>query len=502
VTAAGHPDPSAWARINDLFHRAAELPAQDRARFLENTEPDAGIRAEVLSLLDVHARAGGFIETPAGRIATPAVPETIGAYRIERVLGQGGMGVVYLAVDTRLGRTVALKAVAPAFAGDATKRDRLRREARAAASLNHPGIAMVYALEEIDGELYIAGEHVPGETLRDELARGPLSIPDAAATIAAIARALAAAHQQGIVHRDLKPENIVRTPDGGIKILDFGLARVREATTDSSTNLSADGRVFGTPAYMSPEQIRGGPADARSDIFALGIMLYECVTGTNPFAGSSPASTIARILESEPPRLTDAIVALPAGSIAGLERVVLTCLRKAPDARFRSAEDLARALDDLLASPEVLPAAAPSTRAGRRDAVSRALWWWQFHQAAATAIYAALVVLMWRARHIAPGSAGTLLFLGGLVGAIVASAVRLNTWFTLTLDLASWQAHEGRTRALRASADVLFAAALAAEGIRSLPVDEHWGVFLVAAAAAVLVSFAVVEPATRRALER
>ena len=470
-------------------------------------ESDADVRAEVLSLLDAHARAGGFIETPAGRITPAALPETIGDYRIQRVLGQGGMGVVYLAVDTRLGRTVALKAVAPAFAGDATKRDRLRREARAAASLNHPGIAMVYALEEIDGELFIAGEYVPGETLCDELARGPLSIPDAAATIAAIARALTAAHHQGIVHRDLKPENVVRTPEGGIKILDFGLARVRESDGATSTNLSAEGAVFGTPAYMSPEQIRGGPADARSDIFALGIMLYECVTGMNPFAGSSPASTIAHILESEPPRLAESVVALPAGSIAGLERVVLTCLRKVPDARFRSAEDLARALDDLLVPTAVLSdggLAGADTRsaATTSEAGSRALWWWQFHQAAATAIYAALVVLMWRARHIAPGSTGTLLFLGGLVGAIVASAVRLNTWFTLTLDVASWQAHEGRTRALRASADVLFAAALAAEGIRSLPVDEHWGVFLVAAAAAVLVSFAVIEPATRRAMER
>jgi serine/threonine protein kinase len=497
VTSADRPDPAAWARINDLFHRAIELPAEQRPGFLEHAEPDPGIRAEVLSLLDAHARADGFIETPAGRIAPVAVPETIGVYRIERVLGQGGMGVVYLAVDTRLDRTVALKAVAPAFSGDATKRDRLRREARAAASLNHPGIAMVYALEEIEGELYIAGEYVPGETLRDELARGPLPVQDATATIAAIARALSAAHQRGIVHRDLKPENIVRTPDGGIKILDFGLARMRESGTGTA-NLSADGAAFGTPAYMSPEQIRGGPADARSDIFALGIMLYECVTGTNPFAGSSPASTIARILESEPPRLTEGSVALPAGSIAGLERVVLTSLRKAPDARFRSADELARALDDLLTGPGP---SSHETRAAHGDTSSRAVWWWQFHQGAAVVFYGVLVVLMWRARHIAPGSAGTLLFLAGLVGAIVASAVRLNTWFTLRLDAVAWRAHEGRTRALRASADVLFAAALAAEGIRSLPVDEHWGVFLVAAAAAVLVSFAVVEPATRRALE-
>ena len=202
------------------------------------------------------------------------VPERIGHYLIRGVLGEGGMGVVYLAEDSRLGRTVALKAVAPQYVGDPARRERLRREARAAASLQHPGIATVFALEEIDDHLYIAGEYVPGETLRDELARGPLTPARAVETMLAIARALAVAHERGVIHRDLKPENLMRTPAGDMKILDFGLARVHDPVSTDAT-LSAEGSVLGTPAYMSPEQIRGKTVDGRADLFALGVVLYS-----------------------------------------------------------------------------------------------------------------------------------------------------------------------------------------------------------------------------------
>lgn len=515
------PGAENWARVNELFHRAAEVPIDARARFLEETEPLATIRAEVLSLLEAYDRSEDFIETPAGQIGLPApAPSAIGPYTIRGLVGEGGMGVVYLATDTRLGRTVALKAVAPAFAGDAARRERLRREARAAASLNHPGIAAVYALEEIDGDLYIAGEYVPGETLRDELARGPLAPAEARSTVSAIARALSVAHAQGIVHRDLKPENVVRTPAGAVKILDFGLARVR-ADRPVTVDLTADDGVFGTPAYMSPEQIRGDEVDARSDIFSLGIMLYECVSGANPFVGSSAAATIARILEFEPARLADAAPPEARERLSHLERVVATCLRKSVDGRFRTADQLADALDAQpplgpgvgLARGAELPVdpthesvrvheSGPASDAIRRSTDAQALWWWQFHQAMATLGYAGLVALLWRARHLVPGPSGTLLFLAGLVGAIVACAIRLNAWFTLRLGDDAWTRQHDRTHTLRAGADGLFVGALAGEGIRALDVSEHWAILLVAAAAAVLVSCAVVEPATRRAVTR
>jgi serine/threonine-protein kinase len=501
VSGEDRPDREAWAAVSDLFSRALEHPANERAAFVRETAADVSVRDEVLSLLAAHARAEHFIEAPAAVLDEPTgarLPREIGPYRIRALIGEGGMGVVYLAEDSRLRRVVALKAVRPAFVTDAAKRERLRREARAAASLNDPGIATVYALEEIDGQLYIASEYVPGETLRDELARGALDPRAAATTIAAIARALGAAHARGIVHRDLKPENVVRTPAGGVKILDFGLARTRERTA-LSVDLSADGDVFGTPAYMSPEQIRGETVDARSDIFALGIMLYEGLTGANPFAGASPASSIARILEVQPPPLDPGhlgAVARPA-ALRRLDQVLFTCLEKSPDARYPSVSHLVSDLErwDSPGTDAASVAEDPAPAA-------RALWWWQFHQAAATGVYGALAVAMWRVRHVTEGPTGTLLFLAALVAAIVASAIRLNAWFALRLDHRAWATQQAASRGWRTAADVVFVAAMTAEGIRLLTIDEHWGVFLVALAAAVFVSFVIVEPATRQAIER
>ena len=374
-------DTEDWRRINDLFHRALEEAPERRAAFLdESCGGDEALRQEVASLLEAHARAADFIEAPAQTLtdldADPTgagaalVGSQIGQYRIERVLGEGGMGVVYLAEDVRLGRTVALKALAPRYTGDAARRERLRREARAAASLTHPGIATVYALEEFDGQIFIAGEYVPGETLREELARGPLSAMRSLETALGVARALAAAHDRGIVHRDLKPENIVRTGSGDVKILDFGLARFRDPPP-SLAHLTDDGMILGTPAYMSPEQIRGTAVDGRSDLFSLGIVLYELVAGQHPFAGSDPASTIARILEAEPARLGD----LPPAArwnpavLGALEDVVTTCLRKVPDQRFRSAHDLIEALEHA----RLRERRARGTETSRRCASRRAL---------------------------------------------------------------------------------------------------------------------------------
>ena len=214
---------------------------------------------------------------------------------------------------------------------------------------------------------------MPGETLRDELARGPLGALRALDTALGIARALAAAHDRGVVHRDLKPENVIRTPGGDVKILDFGLARFRDLPAELA-HLTDDGDVLGTPAYMSPEQIRGGTVDGRSDLFALGIMLYELVSGRHPFAGADPASTIARILEGEPARLTTISTAgaWNAAVLGELEEVVLTCLRKAPEARYRSVHDfVARARARAGAMVTGVGASSPDAPLGRRRAADR-----------------------------------------------------------------------------------------------------------------------------------
>jgi serine/threonine protein kinase len=491
-------DREIWARVGELFHRAIELPATERVAFVTRATQDDRVRREVLSLIASHDRATDFIEHAAARLDTAEPPDRIGHYVIRGVLGEGGMGVVYLAEDSRLSRTVALKAVAPQFLNDAARRERLRREARAAAALHHPGIATVFALEEIDGHLYIAGEYVPGETLRDELSRGPLTATRAVDTILGVARALAVAHERGVIHRDLKPENLMRTPSGEVKILDFGLARLHDPSANEIA-LSGDGTVLGTPAYMSPEQIRGTTVDARADLFALGVVLYELLTSENPFAGHDPASTIARILESEPERLRDrAPIDSSAAAIGQLDRVVHTCLRKRATDRFPSARELVAALEDVQATLAGRRRDSAPLPAERPVSSERAVWWWKFHQAATAIGYAALLLPLWRLRNFAE-PAGTLLFVGGLVGATAAGAVRLHAWFAVDLDRSRWRREQRQSAPWRLAADVLMTAVLGAEGIIALLSREAWGILLVAASAAVLVAFAVVEPATTRA---
>ena len=507
-------DSDVWRRINDLFHRALEQPPDQRDAFLaDSCAGDEALRREVASLLASHARAADFIEEPAQTVTSleagqygadaALVGSQIGQYRIERVLGEGGMGVVYLAEDVRLGRTVALKALAPKFTGDAARRERLRREARAAASLSHPGIATVYALEEFDGQIFIAGEYVPGETLREELSRGPLSAMRTLETALGLARALAAAHDRGIVHRDLKPENIVRTGSGDVKILDFGLARFRDMPK-SLAHLTDDGMILGTPAYMSPEQIRGTAVDGRSDLFSLGIVLYELVAGQHPFAGSDPASTIARILESEPARLVN----LPPAArwnptvLGELEDVLTTCLRKLPEQRYRSAHTLIEALErarlamaGLVSEPR---AAAPKAAAVLE---SQARWWWQFHQAIAASAYLGLLIPLWLARSTLGGPIGLVLFAVGLISAIIAAVLRCHLWFLDRLDAIHLRQHPDPTRLWVRIADVVFAATLLTAGVAlpGLTTSTALGLVLMASAVAVFLAFAIIEPATASA---
>jgi serine/threonine-protein kinase len=487
-----------WARIDQLFHRALDLPPGDRASWLErirHEHPD--VADAVISLVAAHERAGAFLESSVGSPNAGRFPTgtTIGPYEIQGVIGHGGMGVVYLANDTRLGRTVALKALRPEHVGNTTHRERFRREAQAAASLHHPGIATVFALEEIQGQAYIATEYVPGETLRDEIARGPLPLDTALDTALAIARALAVAHHAGIVHRDLKPENVVRGPGGVIKILDFGLARLPREVAPAITQ---DGSVFGTPAYMSPEQIRGLEADARSDLFALGVILYELLTATHPFLRDEPSATLARVLESTPPPVS---ARRPGLTPPEIDRIVAACLSKDPAARPASAEALGLSLERIRAGAtrppvERQPSAVPPLSG---IAIERARWWWRFHQAAVTVGYGLLLAPLWQLRaHVSPEH-GRLVFLTALVAAIVASALRLHLWFADDLDPSERARQHDRSAKWIRLGDWVFVAVMAASGVLSLDTTVVAGVVLVAGAAAALVSCTIIEPSTTRA---
>jgi eukaryotic-like serine/threonine-protein kinase len=268
----------------------------------------------------------------------------IGPYEIVGVVGAGGMGVVYRARDTRLGRDVALKVLPPECGADADRLRRFEQEARAAGSLNHPNVLTVHDFGTHEGAPFLVTELLEGQTLRERLREGLVPVRKALDWGAQIARGLAAAHDKGIVHRDLKPDNLFVTRDGRVKILDFGLARAlggEASGTESTLAATAPGAVLGTAGYMSPEQVRGKPTDARADIFSFGAVLYEMLTGKLAFAGDSHAERGYAILNSEPPDPSASGISVP----PPVERLLRRCLEKSPDERFQSARDLAFALE-------------------------------------------------------------------------------------------------------------------------------------------------------------
>jgi len=295
----------------------------------------------------------------------------LGPYEIVGQIGAGGMGEVYRAKDSRLGRDVAIKVLPSTFSSDGDRLRRFEQEAKAAGVLNHPNITAVYDIGEMDGAPYVVQELLEGETLRAALAGGRLSARRATDYAMQIAHGLSAAHDKGIVHRDLKPENLFVTKDGRVKILDFGLAKLTQAegVSSSATNLPTETRgtepgvVMGTLGYMSPEQVRGRPADARSDIFSFGAILYEMLAGRRAFHGDSAADTMSAILREDPPDLS-----VTNQSISpGLERIVRHCIEKSPEQRFHSAHDVAFALEALTGSstPSVVGAGAAPVPARR-----------------------------------------------------------------------------------------------------------------------------------------
>jgi tetratricopeptide (TPR) repeat protein len=288
----------------------------------------------------------------------------LGGYEIVSLLGTGGMGEVYRARDIRLGREVAIKVLPEQFFEDKERRERFEREARLLAAVSHPNIAVIYSFEEIPGRYLLVQELLDGEALREKLG-APLAPKRAVDYAIQIARGLAAAHEKGIVHRDIKPENVFVTKDGFVKILDFGLARQRaipssvESSSPTEAQATTPGEVLGTVGYFSPEQVRGLPADARSDIFAFGCVLYEMLSGKRAFKKETAAETMAATLREEPPDLSESNRSVP----AGLENIVRHCFEKEPEGRFQSARDVVFALEAL---PDVSSArpAAPMSPAG------------------------------------------------------------------------------------------------------------------------------------------
>src|SRR6184192_3570293 len=310
--------------IEQIFRAALDQEPDQISAFLDKAcEGDEVLRRKVEALLASRQRVGSFIETSAVGIATRIiesgqadllVDRTIGHYKISKRIGSGGMGEVYLATDVTAGRQAALKLLPMRFTGDAERLKRFQQEARAVVALNHPNILTVYEIGEDHSTHYIASELIEGETLRQRLARGRMQVGEALDVAVQVASALAAAHEAGIVHRDINPGNIMLRRDGYVKVLDFGIAKLAEsafaeATADGTGSMTlADtnlGSILGTARYMSPEQAYGEHVDQSTDIWSLGVVLYEMVTGHVPFTGDTPQDVMSSILEKEPRPLTE-----------------------------------------------------------------------------------------------------------------------------------------------------------------------------------------------------
>jgi serine/threonine protein kinase len=346
--------PERWQQIKEIFHEALEHDPGDRATFLlQVCDTDAALREQLAALIASHEQATDFIETPASDLAAAVLIEeqsgltpgqTLGPFRIRKALAKGGMGQVYLGEDTRLGRPVALKLLPNQFTSDRDRVRRFEQEARAASALNHPNIVTIYEIGQSDSLHFIATEFVVGETLREHLKKKSMTVGEVLDVGAQIAAALEAAHQAGIIHRDIKPENIMVRRDHVVKVLDFGLAKLmpeglQRVETMVQTN---PGVVMGTVAYMSPEQARGYDVDARTDIWSLGVVLYEMITGRAPYTGETPSHVIVSILENEQTSLS-----VDPEVPQELDHIVSKALCKDRHGRYQSISDIALDLKNL-----------------------------------------------------------------------------------------------------------------------------------------------------------
>jgi serine/threonine protein kinase len=382
--------PERWQQIKEVVHQALELAPDQRSTFVERAcSSDHSLRHEVESLLSCgDAVSSSFLQSSAPQV-TLAPGTKLGDYEVQNLVGSGGMGQVYRARDLRLGRDVAIKVLPSLLSADRERLRRFEQEARATAALSHPNILAVFQMGSYEGAPYLVSELLEGETLREQIQRGRLSVRKAIDFGVQIARGLAAAHEKGIVHRDLKPENLFVTKDGRIKILDFGLAKVTQAQHSSAqsaptlTGATEPGMIMGTVGYMSPEQVRGHVADHRSDIFAFGAILYEMLTGKLAFQKATAADTMAAILSQDPPDISQVSPSTP----PALQRVVHRCLEKGPDQRFQSASDLGFALQAISDSSSF------TSIGGHRYSWPKGVW-----IVAAAVILTAVAIVVWWTR--------------------------------------------------------------------------------------------------------
>ena len=361
-----------WRRVEDLFHRAAELPPADRSRWLAHEcAGDERLLRDVESLLAHDAESADVIGAAVGR-AVEHIPEDagqflgkhVGGYVITELIGKGGMGIVFRALDTRLNRSVAIKAVSPDCFADAERKRRFLQEAKSASALNHPNIVTIYGIVEEQGMDFIIMEYVTGKTLDQLNRRKGLPLKQVLKYSLDVTDALSAAHAAGIVHRDIKPSNIIVTSQDRVKVLDFGLAKLTEPARPESATTALEtepGKVIGTAAYMSPEQAEGKPTDPRSDIFSFGAVLYELVTGRRPFQGDTAIRILSAVISKDPPPVRSIVAGVP----QEIEKIVTRCLRKDPNRRIQHMVDVRLALQEALEdidSPSVAPVPARPPR--------------------------------------------------------------------------------------------------------------------------------------------
>jgi eukaryotic-like serine/threonine-protein kinase len=337
--------PERWQEVKDVLAAALERTPEGRRVYLDDACTDPALRREVESLIVAHEQGGSeFLQVPAAQSGDAFRMKSgsmLGHYEILARIGVGGMGEVYEARDTKLGRRVAIKVLPAAFVHDTERLSRFQREARMLASLNHPNIATIHGLEQSGGVHYLVMELVPGQTLAERITHGALPLEEALKLASQIAEALEAAHEKGILHRDLKPSNILVTEKGAAKLLDFGLAKLLNTASEDAT-LTLEGTVSGTPAYMSPEQARGESLDARSDVFGFGAVLYEMFSGKRAFGRDSVAQSLSAVLRDEPS---------PLEAPAEIDLIVRKCLAKQPLDRFPSMRAVKAALEEVSTKP-------------------------------------------------------------------------------------------------------------------------------------------------------
>jgi hypothetical protein len=488
--------PERWQQVQAVFHAALEQPPAAREEYIATVAAgDDALSREVHSLLATHDSAPDFLEKPAYEVAASLILDEpslsgrqIGNYEVLEEIGRGGMGIVYAARDVNLDRMVALKALPHDYTSDLTRRARLRREGKAAARLSHPAIATVFDLTEVDGQLFLISELVRGENLRDELKRGPLEPGRLLETLTDIASGLAAAHDAGVVHRDLKPENIIRCTDGHVKILDFGLARMPSASAHTTAQLTEVSTVPGTPGYMSPEQLRGEEVDARTDIFAFGIVGWELATGRHPL-GVDNVELLANLAELMEGRGGGTFTQpLP---VPGLSLVLRRCLRVNAAERYGSGAAL---LTDLRALRLHRDSGATAIQPS-----PSALWWWQFHQATVATVNGLTPVAAWFVRRWAGPPYGTVAFFVVLALATISVTLRLNLLFISRIHPITLPRHRTRLYSYIAAAEALLALVLLASAALVAGPYDGMAAVLITLAVVTIASLGIIEPATTSA---